>query len=89
MVDNYKLKLPNRMRIHPIFLVSLLNKTKNPETCEEIETMDDEYEVERVIGKIQKTHEQRHRISDRMVIRRKKIRGNRCHAFTVPKNQRV
>jgi Chromo (CHRromatin Organisation MOdifier) domain len=50
--DNYKLKLPNRMKIHPIFPISLLTRTKNPTTNENIEAFDMEaYNVDAIIGK--------------------------------------
>lgn len=48
--DNYQLRLPERMKIHPIFHVSLLSKTDNPETLEDDST-DSEYEVERILAK--------------------------------------
>jgi Chromo (CHRromatin Organisation MOdifier) domain len=46
--DNYELRLPDRMKIHPIFHISLLDKTKNPLTTENIEVDDEEYEVEEI-----------------------------------------
>ena len=49
--DNYELQLPERMRIHSIFHISMLSPTKNKETDEDIEAADNEYEVERILGK--------------------------------------
>jgi hypothetical protein len=55
--DNYELKLHERMKIHPVFHISLLDKTKNPETTENIEIDDEEYEVESILKKrIQNGH---------------------------------
>ena len=48
--DNYKVTLPQRMRIHPVFHVSLLSLTKNPETQKD-ETAHEEYEVEHILSK--------------------------------------
>jgi hypothetical protein len=48
--DNYKIALPERMRIHPIFHVSLLSPTKNPETTRDDEVIE-EYEVEHILDK--------------------------------------
>jgi chromodomain-containing protein/p58 integrase-like protein len=48
--DNYRIALPERMRIHPIFHVSLLNPTKNPETTRDDETFE-EFEVEHILDK--------------------------------------
>jgi hypothetical protein len=49
--DNYKLKLPSRMKIHPVFHVSLLTKTNNSETTDNESITDEEYEVERILNK--------------------------------------
>jgi hypothetical protein len=49
--DNYKLKLPSRMKLHPIFHVSLLTKTNNSETTDNESIDDEEYEVERILDK--------------------------------------
>ena len=49
--DNYKLKLPDRMRIHPVFHISLLTKTEKPVTQEDIKADDDEYEVKQILNK--------------------------------------
>jgi len=51
--ENYKIALPQRMRIHPVFHISLLSKTNNPVS----KIGDDvigEYEVERILSKRRK-----------------------------------
>jgi RNase H-like domain found in reverse transcriptase/Reverse transcriptase (RNA-dependent DNA polymerase)/Integrase zinc binding domain/Chromo (CHRromatin Organisation MOdifier) domain len=48
--DNYELKLPPRMKIHPIFHISVLEPTKNKETSEDVEAYEIEFEVEKVLN---------------------------------------
>jgi hypothetical protein len=48
--DNYKVTLPDRMRIHPVFHVSLLKKTGNPVSTTDVDVTD-EFEVERILSK--------------------------------------
>ena len=49
--ENYRLKLPQRMNIHPIFHISLLEKTENNETNEDIRVSEEEFDVEKIIAK--------------------------------------
>ena len=51
--DNYRVTLPPRMRIHPIFHVSLLSQTDNPVSTEGIDIVN-EYEVEAIVAKRRK-----------------------------------
>lgn len=44
--DNYRIKLPERMRVYPIFHVSLLMPTNNP--INQNDEILEEYEVERI-----------------------------------------
>jgi hypothetical protein len=52
--DNYELRLPTRMRIHPIFHISLLIPTQNPTTTENYDVTEGTYEVDRIMDK--RTH---------------------------------
>ena len=47
--DNYKIKLPGRMRVHPIFHVSLLMSTNNP--INQQDEILEEYEVDEILNK--------------------------------------
>jgi hypothetical protein len=49
--DNYKLRLPDSIQIPPVFHVSRLEKTENPETDEVIQVTEEEYNVEKIIDK--------------------------------------
>jgi len=59
--DNYKLMLPERMRIHPIFHVSLLKKTEHPISTEGIDIVN-EYEVDKIIAKRYKRGKTEYRV---------------------------
>jgi hypothetical protein len=48
--DNYQLDLPERMRIHPVFHVSLLSPTQNPESTLDVDIAE-EFEVEQILDR--------------------------------------
>jgi hypothetical protein len=49
--DNYKLKLPSRMQIYPVFHISLLEPTEIEVTGENNAMYEGEFEVEKIVGK--------------------------------------
>jgi hypothetical protein len=48
--DNYKITLPDRMRIHPVFHVSLLKRTENPVSTKGTDIVN-EFEVQSILAK--------------------------------------
>jgi transposase InsO family protein len=49
--DNYKIQLPSKVKLHPIFHISFLEPTNNPTTQSDEMLREEEWEVEKIIGK--------------------------------------